>query len=228
MAAVKQEAGLMGLATETLLSIYVYCDPGGVQALIRTCSRLRVVFIGHHGLIAKAHVRRVLGAADYRLAVTAVASRAVDPTDRGAVERFLAAYVRPGDWPPSNFRMATAAALPGLVEAAGHLVAHVVETSYGHHFRSSPGDLARMARTAYMIETAANLFHRMPGEDGALLWRAPHDDLVRRFWLCFSCGEIQQVLDYTNAFGQYLDYGKPYKPTTLASWILADHISSHS
>ena len=213
------ESGLLSLPTENLISIYACCrDMHDVKALSGACRRLRDVFAAHENVVARAHIFRTLSPSDFRLGVMAVASRDVDPRDRGAVERFLDRYVaRAGaDWPASNFSMGVAVALPRLVLAADALAEYAFYWFTKTALDVSPTEHARKIRTTFMVETAANLFYRAPGgsQSGAggsantLLWMAPFPDLETTFWEAFSYDEIWQAYEMRNPLAAFVSEGE--------------------
>ena len=219
MMAAGPESGLLCLPTENLVSIYGSCgDMRDAQSLGATCRRLQGVLAAHENVIARAHILRALGPSDFRLGVMAVASRGVDPRDRGAIEQFLARYLqRPAaDWPASNFSSEVAVALPRLIRAADALADCAFHWFTKTALHVSPTEHARKVRTAFMIETAANLFYRVLDGSGSggcntattLLWRAPFTDLETAFWEAFSFGEIWQAYEMRNPLASFVSEGE--------------------
>lgn len=175
---------------EVITMIYgAMSDLKDVKATLSTCKRAKEVFEKNSGAIAKDHILRIIGNCDLKLAVMAVVSREVNPTSRESVERFFKEYLWETDeWPTSYFTMNIACAIPPLMVAARSMARCNVDT-WGASF--SP---ARVTNTSFMIETAINLFHKMPGSQGKTFWRAPQEDLAEKYWLTFSASEIRQVM----------------------------------
>ncbi|KAI0831610.1 hypothetical protein F5Y06DRAFT_201335 [Hypoxylon sp. FL0890] len=170
-----------------------------VKAALSTCKKAKEAYDTSANTIAKAHILRIAGCVDYKLAVMAVTSRDVDPSDQDSVERFFQKYIwQTEEWPAPYFSMNIANALSPLVEAAAYMAkgataqwAH--ELPKGHSF--SQTERARTLNSFFMIEIAANLFHKMPGNEGTILWRAPLENWEEKYWGVFSACEIGQVLD---------------------------------
>ncbi|KAI0004724.1 hypothetical protein F4779DRAFT_633878 [Xylariaceae sp. FL0662B] len=180
------------LPTELIYTIFtVAADANDVHSLMLASKRLYSVYERSSGLIAKSHSLRILSPSDYKLAIMAVESRAVDPTDQASLSEFFEVFIYQKDWIFSQFRMSTVSQLPSLLEAA----VHFLPGANNINNLSTPTEHARIVRTILMWETAINLFHWMPGKDGEMLWRAPHPSWVDKYLDSFSNGELYQDMD---------------------------------
>ncbi|RYP30484.1 hypothetical protein DL767_006225 [Monosporascus sp. MG133] len=128
-----------------------------------------------------------------KLAIMAVESRSVDPTDEDSLEKFFTNYVHHDEWPRSHFRLSTAAQLPELQNMTRELKESAQAILFhGHPLAETPSEHIRKMRAYYIVETAANLFHRWSMEDAPVIW-APFPRFLTLYWLNFSWGEVSMI-----------------------------------
>lgn len=210
---------------EIILEVFKHMDSfDDIKAMFSTCRAAYNIFQQNEGHIAKAYIMRDTGEImPYKLPVMAAASKDVDPTDSKSIQRFLDQYVREtGPWPASCFTMVIAKRSKQLVLIAEKLFGDILNGRghcSDHPFNTTRTESIRIMRTVFMIETAGNLFYRMP--DYTILTSAPCRDLEYEYWAAFSQHELRQVkpfIRYTYlmnfAVGTHQDK-PPSKPASL-------------
>lgn len=194
------------MPAEITVKIYQsFDDAGDIKAMLSTCKRSHEIFQEAEGVIARAHAFYFLNPSNYKCAVMAIASHDVDPADSSAVEKFLHTYIwKKTPWLADCFTMKMAAALPLFIID----VEDSVETLFEGHpsrrtigFHGTKTEMARIVRTAFIMDTAVNLLYRKPGgRDAAIMWQAPHVEWVQKYWEAFSYGELKQVMEVASHF----------------------------
>ncbi|OTA65267.1 hypothetical protein K449DRAFT_463390 [Hypoxylon sp. EC38] len=196
------------LYPEIIVKIYGHMsDLGDVKATLSTCKKAKGIFEEHVNTIAKAHILQILGPQDYKFAVMAVASREVDPTDQSSVEGFFRKYLETEKWPASYFTMNIANTLPLLQSYADFLTEYAFNT-WIPYSDMNENEYTRQINTMFMVETAVNLFHKMPGDgqDFDFFWRAPLEEWEEKYWFMFSACELGQVVHVGFQFFEVLHY----------------------
>ncbi|KAH9892030.1 hypothetical protein F4778DRAFT_784776 [Xylariomycetidae sp. FL2044] len=152
--------------------------------------KLYSVLRDNQGPISKKMIMNLIGTENYKLAVMAQATRGIDATNHAAVLRFLEDYIfRIGEWPTSLYKLAMVRGIQAAHASMDIVVSRAPKCEGFSVWKLGPDRLsrterARLQRTWYLAETAANLFRWQPGpvDSERLHVLPPFPDLSRRFW----------------------------------------------
>ncbi|KAI1765822.1 hypothetical protein GGR53DRAFT_529261 [Hypoxylon sp. FL1150] len=200
-------------------------DLSDVQAIVFTCHEAYRIYKRHEGAIVKSKFLNVITRSPfYKLPLMAYASRDVDPTDRNSIEQFFRRYIWMTDpWPNTYFTLKGFRGFYETLELVGSAEGFVMNLRLdrspdkNHPIYGDNTELDRMVATALMVETAANLFHRMPSKHGEFIGIAAHRQLEYDYWAAFSQSEWNQVKAlsglYPEVLGKVLKFAKDGWPS---------------